>query len=165
MNCKRIQEFLMTDYIDGEASDAVQKEIRAHLKTCAECGAIERLLREKVSGPFRNIEAVVPPEETWHRIKEAIEQGHRQYVPGFLTRVWDAVGRNFLFRRPRFALTAGVAVVFVAVLVLQLPFRKERFVKEYLREQSEYMMSLRGPVNGELDRDVSFDTAIDIYFF
>jgi hypothetical protein len=152
--------------MDQETSESVQKQIQAHLAACADCRQFEKALREKVSQPFKGIEEVRPPEEVWHKIQEAIEEEEQaQYAPAFLERLWDFLRNSFPVRRPAFAFSTVISVIIVAVLLLQLPFQKQRLIKDYLQEQSEFMLSLNNPVNGDSEQDFSFNTAVEQYFF
>jgi predicted anti-sigma-YlaC factor YlaD len=165
MNCQRIKELLLTDYTDGEASRVLQEEVKTHLKTCSGCRVFEQDLREKVSKSFSKIESISPPEEVWQRIKETIEQEQALYTPSLLRRLLDFLRRSLLARKPAFVFSTVFAVFLVMLLFSQLSFRKQRLVRDYLRQQSDYMLSLRAPVYGELELDVNFGTSIERYLF
>ena len=165
MNCRRIQGFIITDYMDKEVSQQVEAKIKAHLKACAICRAFEKALQEKVLPHFQGIKEVQPPERIWQRIKEAIEEEQPQYAPSFLERLLDFLGHNFLVRRPAFAFSTAAVAIIITVFFLQSSFRKQMLVKEYLTEQSEFMLSLDKPVNGDVEQAVSFNTAIERYLF
>lgn len=163
MDCKRIKEFLITDYMDKEASLAVRKEIETHLKTCTGCRAFGKLLQEKVTEPFRGVEAVKPPEEIWQRIKEAIEEEQADYASSILTRIIDFLRPRALSRRPSLVFSAALTLALFFVLFSQWPFHQQRLVNEYLTEQSDFMLSLNKPVNGELEKEANFGTTIEKY--
>jgi anti-sigma factor RsiW len=166
MDCKKIQELIMTDYIDAEASEPLRKEIETHLKTCEGCREFEQALRERVSNPFRKLEETKPPEEIWQRIKETIEDEQaEQYAPPLLERLLDFLRNSFTARRPVFAFSTAISVIVVALFFLAGPFHKQQLVKDYIEEQAEFMVSLNRPVNGDLDQDFSFGTAIERYLF
>jgi len=162
MNCKKIRDLIITDYLDQEAADAVQKEVQAHLKVCAGCRGFEQALREKVSVPLRAVEPAVPPESVWRRIQEAIEEEQvQQGVPVF-RRVFDFLAGTVFKPKPVVALSAALAIIIVSLLFLRGPFYRQWIVKDYLREQSA-SMSLS--TNGELEKDIGFGTAIENIFF
>ena len=165
MSCKTIQDLIITDYLDKETNAAVQKEIQAHLNTCAGCRAFEKSVRERVSQPLRSIGQVKPPEEVWQRIKQSIAEEQARNAPGFLERLLEYLRNNFLVRRPAFALSTVTLMVLVTVLLLHSPFRKEMLVEDYLRDKSQYIQSLQNSVNGEVKKDYSFGTTIEYYFF
>jgi hypothetical protein len=161
-----MKELISTDYIDAEASQSVRKDIEAHLKSCAGCRAFEQALREKVSQPLRKIEAVKPPEEIWQRIKETIEKEQEdQCAPSFLESLVDFLCNNFLVRKPAFAFSTIISVILIVLFFSLGPFHKQQLIKDYLRQQSEFMLSLNESPNGDLDQDFSFGTTIEKYLF
>ena len=166
MDCKKIQEIIMTDYIDRETSKTLREEIEAHLKTCEGCRKFEQVLRERVSNPLRKLEQVKPPEEVWQRIKETIEEEQaEQYAPSFLERLLDFLRNSFPVRKPVFAFSTAISVILIALFFSVGPFHKQQLVKDYIEEKAEFMVSLNRPVNGDLERDLSFNTAIERYLF
>jgi len=166
MDCKRLRELIMTDYMDAEASEPLRKEVEAHLRTCAGCRQFEQALREKVSNPFRKLEEVRPPEEVWQRIKESIEEEQaEQCAPSLLERLLDFLRNSFPARRPVYAFSTVISVILVVMFFSFGPFHKQQLVKDYIEEQAEFMVSLNRPVNGDLEQDFSFGTAIEKYLF
>jgi len=166
MDCKKIQEIIMTDYIDAEASKTLREEIEAHLKTCEGCREFEQVLRERVSEPFRKSEEVKPPEEVWQRIKETIEEEQaEECAPSLLERLLDLMRNSLPARRPAFAFSTAISVILIALFFSVGPFHKQQLVKDYIEEKAEFMVSLNRPVNGDLERDLSFNTAIERYLF
>lgn len=166
MNCKKVRDLVITDYIDQETSGSVQKEIQAHLKVCAGCRVFEQDLREKVSDPLRKVQAARPPESIWQRVQEAIEEEEAaQQSLSFLRRVLDFLAGTVFKPRPVVVFSSALMVILVTLLFMQGPFYRQLAVKTYLREQSDYMLSMSTPVNGELEKNIGFGTAIENVFF
>lgn len=166
MNCKKIRNLIITDYIDQEASESVRKEILGHIKVCAGCRVFEQALREKASDPLRKVQAVRPPESIWQRIQEAIEEEEAgQQSPSLLRRVSDFLAGTVFKPRPVVVFSSAFIVILVTLLFMQGPFYRQLAVKTYLREQSGYMLSMSTPVNGELEKSIGFGTAIENVFF
>ena len=44
MNCEKIQELLMADYIDGEANIKLRAKIEKHLAACDNCSKMKEAL-------------------------------------------------------------------------------------------------------------------------
>jgi hypothetical protein len=107
MNCKKIREFLITDYLDNETGREVSAEIEKHLSGCPECRAFYNTIRESISGPFENIETVPAPARVWNRIKEEIES--RKGL-GLLDRFFG------YFKEPKYAFSF-TALVLAALIV------------------------------------------------
>jgi hypothetical protein len=74
MNCKKIQDIIITDYIDNELDGQRQKEIKEHLDNCVACRAFQEALVAMVREPLHNAETAVPPEALWIKIKNRLEQ-------------------------------------------------------------------------------------------
>ncbi len=165
MNCKKIRELVITDYLDQEASGFVQREIQAHLKVCAGCRVFEQALREKTSDPLRKVQAARPPESIWQRVREAIEKEETQQGPSFLRRIADFLKGAFLLPKPAVAFSLALVLILVTTWFVRETFYQQWLVKGYLREQSDYMLSMPAPVNGELEKYVGFGTAIEKTFF
>jgi anti-sigma factor RsiW len=165
MNCKKIQELIMTDHIDGEASSTVEDLIKAHLSGCADCRAFEQAVRQKTEMLFRNAGPVQPPAEVWQNIKEAIQEDPVQYAPSFLERLFDFMRENFSVRRPAYALATAFTVILAIGIFLQSPLRRQMLVKDYLSQESAFMVAMNGSLNGDLDKVADFDTTIEKYLF
>ena len=48
MKCERIREKLLTEYIDGRATETLKMEIEKHLEDCNDCKEYYQTLKEKV---------------------------------------------------------------------------------------------------------------------
>ncbi|MFA5119356.1 MAG: anti-sigma factor [Candidatus Omnitrophota bacterium] len=166
MNCERIKEVLITDFMDNECPDALQEEVVAHLKACGDCRRFDELLRQKARQPFGAIKAVNPPEEIWQRIKGSIEGSQMPQSAPAWKRVFELLRRNFLRERvPVFGLATVMAAILVTFLAAQAPLSRKRLVKESLQEKSEYMLSLHHSLNQDMNGDADFESTIEHYFF
>ena len=71
MKCNDIQELIKTDYVDGELSDSLAKEVKTHIMACESCAKLEaRLL--KLQQPFKQTELMEPPKKLWSAIESEI---------------------------------------------------------------------------------------------
>jgi predicted anti-sigma-YlaC factor YlaD len=165
MNCKRIKELILTDYIDGETSEPVESLVKAHLSDCADCRAYEQGVRQRSSMLFKNVGPEQPPAEVWQKIREAIKEDQTQYAPSFLERLFDLLRESFAVRRPAYALATVFTVILVIGIFLQSPLRKQMLVKDYLSQSSAFMVAMNGSLNGDLDKVTDFNTAIERYLF
>ncbi|MCX5701593.1 MAG: zf-HC2 domain-containing protein, partial [Candidatus Omnitrophica bacterium] len=166
MNCKKIKDLIITDYIDQELSKSRQEEVITHLKTCSRCRAFEQALRKRVSEPLRKIEPVKPPESIWQRVQEAIDEEETvQHSPSLLGRIYDFLKGAVLWPKPVFAFSSTFAVILIAALFLWRPFYRQWTVKNYLLEQSNFIHSIPLSVNGESENGLGFDTEIVNLFF
>jgi anti-sigma factor RsiW len=155
----------MTDYIDGEASGPVKDRIKAHLAVCADCAAFEQAVLKNTAAPFKDIERVQPPAEVWNKIREAIKQDQPVYAGSFLERMFDFLRESFFVRRPAYALATAFTVILVTVVYFKSPMRQQMLVNDYLSDRSAFLVAMNKAPNGDLDRAVSFNTAIEEYLF
>ena len=164
MNCRRIKELIMTDYIDNEISEEVKKQIKRHLKDCSQCRQFEQTLRQAAVEPFRKAEEVQPPDSIWPQIKENITVQEKQ-AEGFFVGLRDRLQLIFTARRPVFAVATIMAVILIAVIFRRLPFNSQNGVSGYIGEQIEFFSYLGADETGDFDTDyIDLDTAIEKYF-
>jgi predicted anti-sigma-YlaC factor YlaD len=165
MNCKRIQELIVTDYLDGEAPGSLRAKIESHVSACAGCRAFEQSVRRNEDLLSRNFHPVQPPEEVWRNVRAAVSAEDTAEAPVFLERVLDLIRGSFFVRQPAYAFATVFTVLLVAVVVLGSPLRRQMLVKDYLSQKSAFMVALNSPPNGELDKVADFGTAIEQYLF
>lgn len=163
MNCKRIKELLMTDYIDGEMSAELQKQLKQHLNSCDKCRQFEETLQKTVVEPFKKAQEFKPPEAVWDRIRTAITAQETQTEP-FLERLRNRLFDVFYVPKPVFAAVAVMTVILItaAVIFIKLPFDNQKMASAYLHEQIQFLSYL------DLDYantdDIDLGTSIEEYF-
>jgi predicted anti-sigma-YlaC factor YlaD len=128
MRCERIQELILTDYIDKALNEKIVREIDAHILSCAACREFKRVAEEKVVQPFKAVQSAQVPSYIWERVKQSI---YAQPEPKRHYRI--------LFR-PALAF-AAVAAMIIAILVAR-PIAQTRAANEYMAEQIDFMMQV-----------------------
>ena len=106
MNCKKIQELLMTDYIDGELNEKMQASILEHLATCDRCKRFEENLKEKVINPLKSVEKQYPPYFVWENIKNRIIKDRQSVSEKIDIVVTSKLSSIFKTLKPAFAVPA-----------------------------------------------------------
>ncbi|MFC1621255.1 zf-HC2 domain-containing protein [Candidatus Omnitrophota bacterium] len=151
MNCKKIRELIMTDYVDGEAGPKLEREIRKHLAGCGSCREFEIALKKKAIEPFKNAGKLEAPDTIWDNVREAITAPQATPV--------------FIIRRPAFSLAlAAVTVILIAVFTMPF-FTAPRPVAGYIEEQAEFFAYLDNGESGFMnEEDEGLGTAIEEYF-
>ena len=151
MNCKKVKELLMTDYVDGELRPDIRSKIKEHLAGCSDCRTLEEALQRKAVEPFRNAQKVQAPDIVWEGVKEAIAVPERAPV--------------FIIRRPAFSLAAVAALIFLTIIFARPFFISHGPVTEYVQEQAEFFAYLDTGANGFMDEeDRGLGTSIEEYF-
>ncbi len=159
MNCKSIQELLLTDYVDGEMSDSERKIIDDHLKSCQKCEEFALLAKKVGVDSFSDTERVSPSENVWQRIKMQVSSSSEKC--NIFNNIFslENIKNAFALMRPRLVLASILFVVlsttlFIKVSEQNLALKQEEQVVVYLATLSEDDDSF----------DEDFETNIEKYF-
>jgi len=106
MDCKKTEEVIFTDYIDGKLEGGALREAEGHLASCAKCRGLAQELAS-IGASMRDAPREEPPARIWEKIRTAITVPEREPARAFFTRARPA----FAFA----ALAAAVLAVFIAV--------------------------------------------------
>lgn len=144
MECEKIRELLLTDYLDKEADITVRTRVQKHLEACSACKRFEEEVRRTAVEPFRNAVKPQVPVSIWYAVREAIGQ-RQSRAPGML----DAIKERLkVFYAPgpalAFASTAAVALI-VFGLITNYTMDRNR-LKDYFAQQMAFYATLN---NGE----------------
>lgn len=132
MNCEKIQNLLMADYVDGEANEKTCEKIREHLATCRKCKELEEALKKSVIDPLRAVGKEHPPDFLWEKIKNQIIK-ERETVP-------RSAGIKIL--KPVFAVPAAVLAILALVIITHLSLKGNGGLDSYMEEQVDFIMAL-----------------------
>ena len=80
MNCERIQELILTDYLDKELNPSTAAQVEAHLSFCTECKEFLNAAKQTVSPLSFAPKQEFDQEKVWQNIKEQIESEHQPVV-------------------------------------------------------------------------------------
>lgn len=142
MNCKRIQEFIITDYIDGQMEDMQKGLIDQHLANCPVCTGYLSSIRKEAINPFVNATKDVPDQLLWERIKQNIEEDQQQqFEVSLKPNFWERFKLVVHIPRPAFALATVVTMIFLFGSTGQL-FLSTPAVKINGQDQMAYLSSL-----------------------
>lgn len=116
MKCKKIQEWLKGDYLDGELNSKETSLVGEHLRVCAPCRKLEEGFKAQAL-LFKKINREKVPGHIWNNIRNAIitENLNKETVtsPGILGHLQELIWG----RKPIFVLAGAFGVIlFVAVL-------------------------------------------------
>ena len=74
MDCHKIKEILMTDYVDSELTGQMQERIKEHLASCPACKQFEESLLRNAVNPLRGSATIRPPAGVWTRISQGLRE-------------------------------------------------------------------------------------------
>ncbi len=157
MNCKKIQELLLTDYLDGELKTMILDSIKQHMDGCIHCRQFEQEI-QRVRLPFEKVRYIEPPTRVWEGVREKIIA--EQMLPQdslFACLVERLREFLFIYRQPVFATTTiALAVVAFALIFTHMPERTDTL--DVVAEDFGFM------VIAENDAICDFGTDIEKYF-
>ncbi len=163
MNCKKIKELIITDYVDGEIDLTLRKKIEGHLKVCNQCRQFMQALRQSAIEPFKGAKRNIPPESVWRNIESAIEQQRTRNVFG---NIIDKIYTLFPVRKPALVVAAIIAIVLIALVIMKPPFDSRNAINAHLNEQVEFLAAINSgyePAYPDMDY-TDLGTSIEEYF-
>ena len=154
MKCERVREKLLTEYVDGRASETIKMEVERHLNGCGECREYYQTLKEKVVSPLQEAGPMEAPEKVWEGVRDRIIQREldKEKVPVF-----------FGMRKPVMALVSVVvlmALVFGGAKYMQ--YEKDNALNDYLEGEASFLLALGEGT--DVDNGNGFGTSIEEYF-
>ena len=164
MNCKEVQELILTDYLDEQLDSEKGNEIEMHISGCQQCHQFKAAAKNALVEPFKGVERAFPQEEVWHRIKRKIETEKQQFnVLGLIERI----KHMFLFPRNVFALiTVSVAIVIIVIMFATYHNSDQEALNVSREKQIENLAFLAYEIDyySPVAEDISYGTAIEEYF-
>lgn len=148
MDCKKMEEVILTDYIDGKLEGTALRQAEEHIASCDRCRGLVQEFRA-VAASLRNAPREEPPDRVWEKIRAAITVPERKPA-------WTI----FTPRRPAFAF-AALAVALIAIFIAIRPV----FLKEVspVPEQYDVLSLAVSGTNGN-GSDYEMGTPAEEYF-
>lgn len=160
MECKKAQELILTNYLDGQMDDVQRVRLKIHFATCPGCEEFASIAKKAVIDPIARMKRVSAPESLWPRIKEAIIAAE-QPEAGLVARFREKA--KLIFAIPRLAFTFATAILFISVVGIVTQVQLSKRVS--LQEQAEYPTnSLSVGLAAPTDSGADFGTSIEEYF-
>ena len=75
MECKKVQDRLITEYADRELDPERNAEIEQHLTSCTDCREFFGAVQRSAVVPFKEAGEIQPESAVWQRIQGKIEAG------------------------------------------------------------------------------------------
>ena len=156
--CKKFREFILTDYIDGQAGSRMVKQLEKHLHDCSACRELVKAVKDKTVMPFALARRQEVPPDLWSSIKGRIEQ--EQTIFDSARNGWDQWTQALAW--PRFAAVLAGFVLLVSITALLVGRFEYQARESEQREYWEYVFasSDTAPDTGSGD----LGTPIEQYF-
>ncbi len=164
MNCKKIQELILTDYLDGQMNDNQKMRIKIHFIRCNQCNEFFEAARKVVAEPFVNAERLDPPEFIWSRIKEGIIAEHQRKT-GLIANFLRKLKPIHYIPKPAFSIATVIALILIIGVMTKLRVNNQAALEVVPQGQIEYFTySLDTPVSAFINDKTGFGTSIEEYF-
>ena len=164
MNCKKVRELLLTDYLDKQTGLELRTEVEEHLKICPECRRLEDEIRRAIVLPFKDAKGPQAPHYLWLNIKERIaerESSKRSLLDWLREKL-----QVFSFPAP--ALTfASTMVILLAVfgLIAKQNMDKNQISDYFSQQISFYSVLNNGSENGDNKESADLGSTVEKYLF
>lgn len=160
MRCKKIQELLKADYLDGEVNQKELQYIKEHLAECPECSRLEKELQNQRM-LFQKAKRPQVPERVWQNIRDAIMTECLNQESGLGRRILERFRESIFAPRPVFALASALTAIILLVIFAGSVIQKRQALSKENAQESIAGYSL----NGE-SQDLLYDlgTNIEEYF-
>ncbi len=135
MKCERIQEFILTDYSDGQLTAQWQREVEAHLKDCPACAGLAQQVSMHVMNPLKQLHRLAPDESVWLSIKASIQPSPEAYVQPQLSWV-DRLRQFMLAFRPALITTCVFLIIGAVVLNNRLGVKHQPYLSYLMSEEA-----------------------------
>lgn len=163
MQCKIVQELIITEYFDGQMDAAQKIELEGHLGCCLKCKDFFALVDKSSMKQFGNSGKVEPPYSIWFKVKEEILS--RKETRGFSFAYFLNIFKNSeYFPRAAFAAALGVMLVLFINIGMKTE-NKEVLAESDISGHAEYVNHLLDPsAVTAVDSEKGYGTQIEEYF-
>jgi len=161
MECKKIQDRLITEYGDKELGPAEHDEVERHLTSCPDCLEFFGAVQRSAVIPFKETREIQPDSAVWQRIQEKIE-AQRAHSSNWFVKLVDALVPLVRMPQPVFRVAFVTALILVVVVLARWPSSYADPAYGYLSEQMTFMSGLKSGnpdlLSGDLkDYDAVFE--------
>ncbi len=155
MNCKKVKELLITDYVDCEAGIALRHKIDSHVSGCKSCRSYKEEVERSLS-PLSSEARVDPPsDEIWHNIKSRIPcKGYAEKGNIFILKPF--------VRKSIFAFATAAALL-LAVISFKTQ-NNQHYVNSFFLEEEYFLYDSSSYGERGFFSQPNFGTIIEEYF-
>lgn len=162
MRCKRIQDLILTDFLDGEIEETERKKLLLHLTECVHCQEFLDIVKDSFEKPFRSVVKLEPEFLLWYKIRRLLEEEKMEKEKYFHRSIFAKVRERLQVIIPALAITSIlIGIVFTDIDYLRL--------SSNYKENHSKLEIINNGINFETLEDtllqsVNFETAIEEYF-
>jgi anti-sigma factor RsiW len=165
MECKKFQDWLLTEYTDKELGPEGNAEVERHLIACPDCREFFGAVQRSAVTPFKEAGEMQPDPIVWQRVQEKIgAEGLRSR--NMFGKLADVLTLFLRMPQPIFRAAFVTALILGVVVLARWPASYADPVYGYLSEQMTFMSGLKAGdtdlLNGDSKDDAVFFEEIDV---
>ncbi|MCX7926957.1 MAG: zf-HC2 domain-containing protein [Candidatus Omnitrophica bacterium] len=172
MRCKKVQHFLLTDYLDGCISKQLAFRIDQHLARCNRCSTFYKNLKKNQQTFRHSLKHFYPEQTVWLGILKNIEESKLVEKTSYFTslRLWLKRTFDLLWTKdnlfyPRYVLLPVLIFIVLTIIFIKTPFYRHMLVQNYLKQEVMSLARYDSSPNNDWAEEVVLGTAIEKYFF
>jgi predicted anti-sigma-YlaC factor YlaD len=162
MQCERVRELLLTDYLDHQADADIKAQVEAHLHACADCRRFEAEVGQGAVAPFTDVSQPEVPQTIWLNISKRIAERERPGVS-----IFDYLREKLalvLAPRPVFAFASTMVVFLIIFGLIAKHTMDHNQVRAYFVQQADFFSMLDNG-NGSNSQNGELGSAVENYLF
>ncbi|MFA7255602.1 MAG: anti-sigma factor [Candidatus Omnitrophota bacterium] len=161
MKCKKVQDRLITEYVDKELGPEETAKVQQHLTACPDCLEFLGAVQKSAVVPFKEAGTLEPESVVWQRIQEKIEAEQAPSHGGFW-RLVDIFVSRFPIPVPVMRAAFVTALILGVVVLAKWPSSYTDPAYGYLSEQMTFMSGLKAGDTDLLNGDFkSYETVLE----
>lgn len=141
MECKKVQDRLITGYVDKELGAGETAEVKRHLTVCPDCREFFEAVQRSAVSPFKAAGTMQPEDVVWQRIQEKIA-AERSHSRNWFRRLVEALVPWLRMPQPVFRVAFATALVLLCVVLAKWPSGHSDLVYGYISEQITFLNGL-----------------------
>jgi len=166
MDCKKVREWLLSDYLDGELDGTGRQGAEEHLKQCNACRQFQAETASAALRPFKNLPRLQPSEAVWENLNKVLdeEEARTGMVPDILRWLKGlAETLRGLVVRPVLGGLVLASLILLGIFVTHsTPVSKNS--RAYFGDEMLSLMGLHSENGTSPAEDENFGTAIEYFF-
>ena len=166
MNCKSIQELILTDYLDDELDIQQKKVIDGHLASCVHCQEFLAVAKETSVDPLSQSQKIsLSEEKIWQNIKQQIDVNPSPKEESVLSNIFSRITDLLVLPQPILVTTGFVVLILTMMLSFEFMKKSELAKKIAMEKRQELVAYIFSEFSvNKSDDDAGYGTAIEEYF-
>lgn len=154
MDCKRSEETILTDYLDGRLGGPLLKDLESHLASCSKC-RVFAYEAKTMSADIQKAGQLTPPAGLWDKVYAAVAEDKVEAAPA--QNILGPIRRLFSQPRQAFAFATAAALVITVLVTARIVSNQLAINRQ---EEIFSMVDLGDIANGS---DYDLGTSVESY--